>query len=62
MGDLVSLLEYIESKVNQLAQRYRKHIGTCMEHELKERLREAGFELARRKTFHMQKEKEENEE
>jgi hypothetical protein len=58
MGDVVYIEEWYERKVNEYAQRYRKCMGTCMEKEMKERLRVLGHRLANYKTFAIKKEKE----
>jgi hypothetical protein len=55
MGDVIHIEEWIERKVNESAQKYRKCVGTCVEKELEEELRALGLRLASYKQFSMRK-------
>lgn len=39
---VVSIEDYLTRRLNDLAQRYRRVMGTCMEQDLKDRLRAEG--------------------
>lgn len=51
MGDLISIEQYYERRVNVLSQRYLKCRGTCFEKVLEDELREEGKRLANYQIF-----------
>ena len=55
MGDVIHIEEWIERKVNESAQKYRKCKGTCEERESEGELRALGQRLASYKQFAMRK-------
>jgi hypothetical protein len=61
MGDLINLNEWVEARVNKLAQRYRRGKETSDCKKLECELKEWGHKMAKYKTHFMRIEREQKE-